>query len=231
MHDVGKIKCPLVQLPIEEDLLFPLIRGRSVARWKYETCEHILLVQDPSTQRGYPENWMQQTHPLTWAYLKKFEEQLRERKAFRKFFNPDKDPFYSMYAVGDYTMAANKVAWMDISSTVKATVISSMSGGGMPIPEHTVIFLATQALEEAYYVAAILNSNPVGSIISGYIVDNHLSTHPIENIIIPKFEPDNKTHACLAELSQRAHHAAANNDSKGVSVIEKAINKEVAALW
>ncbi len=230
MHDVGKIKCPPVQMPIEEDLLFPLIRGRSVARWKYETCGHILLVQDPSTQRGYSENWMQQTHPLTWAYLKKFEEQLRERKAFRKFFNPDKDPFYSMYAVGDYTMAANKVAWMDVSATMKATAIV-FGGSQIPMPEHKVMFLATETAEEAYYVTAVLNSQPVCVIISGYVVDNCISTHPVENIVIPKFAPDNTTHKRLVELSQEAHAAAASGGSTDISRIEKAVNKEVAALW
>lgn len=230
MHDVGKIKCPQVQMVVEEDLLFPLIRGRSVAQWKYEPCGHIFLVQDPATQRGYREEWMQQTHPLTWAYFKKFEDQLRTRKAFLKFYDPGKDPFYSMYDVGDYTMAANKVAWMDVSATMKATAIVS-SGLEMPMPEHKVMFLVTETAEEAYYVTAVLNSQIVNTIISGYVVDNCISTHPVENIVVPKFDRGNKTHAHLAQLSQAAHDAAKSGESKKLSAIEKTINKEVEALW
>jgi len=125
LHDAGKIKCPKVQLPVEGDLLFSLARGRSVARWSVEADCHILMVQDPKAQKGYPEKWLQETHPLTWAYLRKFEKQLRARKAFQKFFDPKSDPFYSMYSVGEYTLARHKVVWMDISLTMKAAVLSA----------------------------------------------------------------------------------------------------------
>jgi len=182
IHDVGKIECPQVTATIEADLVYPLLRGRSVARWKCETEGHILIVQDPETQRGYPESWMQETHPLTWAYLKKFKKLLRARKAFQKFFDPEKDPFYSMYAIGNYTFAPYKVAWMDISATVKAVAIPTASGNDMVMPEHTVIFLTTDTEDEARYVTAVLNSEPVGTVISGYIVDNHLSTHPMGGV-------------------------------------------------
>src|SRR5262249_47490540 len=148
------------------------------------------------------ESWMQETHPLAWSYLKNFKKLLKERKAFQKFFDPEKDAFYSMYAIGSYTFAPHKVAWMDISATVKATVIPEASGNEMIMPEHTVIFLTTRSADEAYYVAAVLNSEPVGTVISGYIVDNHLSTHPIENVIIPKYDSKSSTHQELVILSR-----------------------------
>ena len=134
MHDVGKIKCPKVQATIEADLVYPLLRGRSVGRWLSKPEGYVLIVQDPGTQRGYPEKWMQETHPLTWVYLKKFEKLLRERKAFKKFFDPKKDPFYSMYDISEYSFAPYKVVWMDVSATMKATVIANFHGNEMPIP-------------------------------------------------------------------------------------------------
>jgi N-6 DNA Methylase len=175
-HDTGKIECPEVQATIEADLLYPLIRGRSIAKWRYTPMGYILIVQDPETKKGFSESWMQETHPLTWAYLKNFEALLRERKAIKKVFDLDREPFYSMYAVASYTFSPYKVAWMDISSTVKATAIVSNSGNDMPMPEHGVLFLTTDSADEAYYVSAVLNSEPVNAVVSGYIVDNHLST-------------------------------------------------------
>ena len=231
LYDVGKIKCPQVQTPIEAELLYPLLRGRSVARWRSAPANHVLIVQDPKSQRGYPEKWLQQTHPLTWAYLKKFEELLRDRKAFKKFFNPQKDPFYSMYAISDYTFAPYKVVWMDISATVKATVVAGSGGNDMPLPEHTVMFLTTNSEDEAHYVAAILNSQPVDTVVAGYIVDNHLSTHPIENVVIPKFDTTKATHKRLASLSRKAHRAATQGDDEGVDNAEQAINETVENLW
>jgi len=71
----------------------------------------------------------------------------------------------------------------------------------------------------------VLNSEPVGAVISGYIVDNHLSTHPIENVVIPKFNREDKTHRRLAELSEEAHCFAESGNPKDVAKIEKAIQQ------
>jgi hypothetical protein len=231
LHDVGKIKCQAIKAVLEGDLVYPLLRGRSMGRWKYKSAEHVLIVQDPKTQRGYPEKWLEETHPLTWRYLKKFEPLLRERKVFRKFFNPDEDPFYSMYGVTEDTFASFKVAWMDISATFKAAVISGLPGNEMVIPEHTVMFLTTGSEEEAHYVAAVLNSEPVDTVVAGYIVDNHLSTHPIENVVIPKFDKHDQLHLCLASLSRDAHVAAARDDVTGAKKAEKEIERAIGKLW
>jgi hypothetical protein len=230
LWDVGKIKCAKVQLPVEGDLLFPLARGRSVGRWHVEANCHILMVQDPKTQKGHPEEWLQKTHPLTWAYLRKFEKQLRARKAFQKFFDPKRDPFYSMYSVGEYTLARHKVVWMDISLTMKAAVMSAEGKAPIVLPEHTVMFISTDSAQEAHYLAAVLNSAPVNAVVSGYIVDNHISTHPIENIVIPRFRADDTVHVSLAKISREAHRTAVKGDAASAE-IAKQLDETVERLW
>ena len=105
------------------------------------------------------------------------------------------------------------------------------AGNDLIVPEHTVIFLTTNGADEAHYVAAVLNSNPVNTIISGYIVDNHLSTHPVENIVIPKFNPKAQVHRELVELSRACHVATGKADDAGVAASEKLINAAVQDLW
>ena len=231
MHGVGKKKCPSVEATIEADLVYPLLRGRTVARWHTEDAGHVLIVQDPKTKKGFPEHWMQTTHPLTWAYLKKFEALLRKRAAFKKYFDPAKDPFYSMYDIGSYTFSEHKVLWMDVSANMKAAVVSGRVGNDMPMPEHKLMLLATHSADEAHYVAAVLNSEPVDTVIAGYIVDNSVSTHPIDNVVIPKFDPKNRTHTALALLSRHAHKATTAGKKADVVKAEAAINKEVLSLW
>jgi hypothetical protein len=63
------------------------------------------MVQDPKRRLGYDEPWLKVQYPLTYAYLKEFETILRERSGYKKYFDPQKDPFYSMYDVSDYTFA------------------------------------------------------------------------------------------------------------------------------
>ena len=183
LHNVGKIRCPSVRATVEADLLYPLLRGRDVAKWRNRPEAHVLVVQDPETQRGFPEAWMQETHPLTWAYLTKFKKLLNKRKSFQKF-RTDKDPFYGMYAVADYTFAPHKVVWMDVSATMKASVVSTSPDNEMPMPEHKLMLLTTDSNDEAHYVASVLNSGPFDAVVAGYIVDNSVSTHPIENLRI-----------------------------------------------
>jgi len=231
IHDVGKIECPRVQAPIEGDLVYPLLRGRSMGRWWAQSEQHILILQDPETQTGYKEEWLQRTHPLAWAYIRKFEMQLRERKLFQKFFDPGKDAFYSMYFVTEYTFRPHKVAWMDVSSTMKAVVLPEGRGNDMVIPEHKVMFLTTDTSDEAHYVAAVFNSEPVGTVISGYIVDNSVSTHPAENIVIPKFNAKIPIHQKLVELSRACHAARSKADHAGVAESEKLIDLTVGGLW
>ena len=71
----------------------------------------------------------------------------------------------------------------------------------------------------------------VDTIVSGYIVDNHLSTHPIENVVIPRFNAKDNTHDRLMLLSREAHEAAAQGNDKQVIKAEKAINDAVRKLW
>jgi len=60
---------------------------------------------------------------------------------------------------------------------------------------------------------------------------DEITPHPIENIIIPEFDPKDSTHQQLAALSRDAHTAATKEDSKAVERVEKAINQIVEKLW
>ena len=93
------------------------------------------------------------------------------------------------------------------------------------------MLLTTDTADEAFYVAAVLNSDPVNTVVSGYIVDNSVSTHPIENIIIPKFDLKSTIHTRLALLAQDAHEAATRNDEANVKLAEQAIDQTVWGLW
>jgi SAM-dependent methyltransferase len=81
-----------VQTAIEPDLLYPLLRGRDVHRWQAAPQAHILMVQDPQKRRGYDESWLSVKYPKTYAYLKHFEDILRTRSGYKRYFK-ESDPF------------------------------------------------------------------------------------------------------------------------------------------
>lgn len=232
LHDVGKIKVDKVQCAVERDLLYPLLRGRDVRRWRAEPSAHIILAQDPKTRAGIPESDMRARFPKTYAYLKRFEDQLRERSGFRKYFDPS-DPFYSMYNVGEYTMAPWKVCWTRVATDIKATVAGPVRRRGI-LPAETACLVAFREPAEAHYFSACLNSSPARGVIVHYSsksTGSFGSPHILEHTSIPSMERKNKLHLRLSELSRSAHEATAKHQAGTLADIEGRIDEAAAQLW
>jgi len=231
LHNVGKIKVPAVRVAIEPDLLYPLLRGRDVRRWRAVPSARILLTQDPKTRQGIPEQTMRRRWFGTWTYLKEFEELLRGRSGYRKYFSPT-DPFYSIYNVGPYTMAKWKVFWPEVGNAIRAGVCGpdAAEAGKPAIPDHTIIMVACDRKAEAYYLCAALNSTPAHALVRGYIV-LHPSPHVLEHVRVPRYRRDRALHNKLAELGRNAHEAAAARRGDELAEIEATIDKAAAKLW
>jgi hypothetical protein len=222
-----------VQAAIEPDLLYPLLRGRDVSRWQATPQAYLLMVQDPEKRRGYDENWLAVTHPKTYAYLKRFEDALRQRSGYRRYFK-ETDPFYSLFDVGDYTFAPYKVVWREVANSVEAAVAGpgklESDSPRCTIPDHTNILVPCQGEDEAHFVCAILNASPCRFTIQNYIV-LHPDPHILQRVKIPRFDPANPTHLALADLSRQAHAATAAGDPARVREIEAEVDRLAARLW
>ena len=142
-------------------------------------------------------------------------------------------PFYTMFAVGDYTFADYKVVWPWISKGVCAVVISTINEKSI-CPEHNTSFVACKSLKEAYYICALLNS-----IVGDFTIRTFYggggggiaSPHVLQNIRIPTFDSKNKLHTYLAELSIKAHKVAKTEDREKLKDIEEEIDQVSAKIW
>jgi SAM-dependent methyltransferase len=237
----AKVKVDEVTEPIEPDLLYPLLRGRDVQRWKAQPSAWILMVQDPEERQGYDEEWLQENCPRTYGYLKRFEEVLRERAAFKRYFTrKDKNgrivetgPFYSMFDVGTYTFAPWKVVWPNIASALNAAVVG-LAEGKVVVPQHIVTLVACETEDEAHYICALINSSSANFTARAYSQEGGKSfgdPHILEHIRIPRFDPKNPVHCRLAELSMQAHEAAKIGDEMRLREIEAEIDRWAAKLW
>ncbi|MBI2939992.1 MAG: N-6 DNA methylase, partial [Chloroflexi bacterium] len=222
-----------IQAAVEPDLLYPLLRGRDVGRWRAAPQAHILMAQDPEKRRGYDEAWLRVTYPKTYAYLKRFEEPLRQRSGYRRYFDED-DPFYSMFNISGYTFAPYKVVWREVAHRLDAAVAEQGIGAdGMPrciVPDHTLILIPCQEQAEAHFVCATLNSAPSRFVVQNYIV-LHPDPHIMQRVRIPRFDAGNPVHQQLAALSQEAHEATGRGDSARVAAIEAEIDELAARVW
>jgi hypothetical protein len=227
----AKVKVEEVNRPLELDLLYPLLRGRDADRWKAAPSAQILVAHEPGKRlTAIPEKEMQTRYPLTFAYLKSFEKTLRDRKSRGVSDMLGKGaPFYTMFALGDYTFAPWKVVWREVSHRLDAAVIGT-PGTKVTIPDHTLIMIECDGKVEAHYLCAALNSSPSRHVVQSYIV-LHPDPHIMERVCIPKYEPKDNVHKRLAELSMQAHEAAKTGDEKAVAEIESQVDLESAKLW
>jgi hypothetical protein len=241
----AKVQVPEVVEAVEPDLLYPLLRGRDVQRWKAEPSACILMVQDPEKRRGYSEEWLQENYPRTYGYLKRFEEVLRKRAAFKRYFTrKDKNnrivetgPFYSMFDVGPYTFAPWKVVWTRVANDITAAVVghANVAGEHKPVvPIETATLVDFTDFTEAHYFCAVVNSCPWRLVIVSTAVHGtggFGSPNVLEKARIPRFDSANPVHGRLAELSKEAHAAAARGDAQGLRAIEAEIDQQAAQVW
>lgn len=230
----AKRKVEEVQAVIEPDLLYPLLRGRDVRRWRAEPSAYILVIHLPGMKlKAIPEEELKARYPKTYLYLKRFEKELRQRAAYKRYFK-ESDPFYSMFDVGDYTFAPWKVVWTRLAA-IEAAVVGLMNGKSV-IPQETITLVDCDSEEEAHFICSLISSSPFQftSVSYSQVGGKSMgSPHILENICIPKFDPDNQLHLQLAELSQRAHELAAHGEEKAEELreVEEEIDQLAAELW
>jgi len=177
---------------------------------------------------------MQSELPLTFAYLRKFEEPLRKRSGFRRFFKAGVDPFYSIYNVGEYTFSPFKVCWREQAAFFTSAVAQSAKVADKQkviIPDHKLMLVPLEREDEAHYVCAVLNSLITVFIVKSYGVEIQTSTHVLEHVRVPRFDPKEKLHIQLAESSKACHAATAAGDDSAIDSLEAANSSLAAELW
>lgn len=209
-NNTGKVK------DIEKTKVYPLVMSRHVKKWtlhdknsqKYTYC--ILPQTHPSESN---EKELKRECPKTWGWLNDFRKQLLERKS--KAFT--KEPFYSIYGLGDWD-AKYKVVWKSMGFYPDFVVVSSVNdkilGKKGVIAEHVLYFIPLDTEDEAHYVCAVLNSTLVRENLKVLSSKGKsgLSGSIVGKMKLEKFDSKNKMHKKLADLSKKAHELADKSD-------------------
>jgi len=227
----AKKKVPTTQAAVEEKLLYPLLRGRDVNRWHAAPSIHILCPQDSDDfKHGISEHNLATRFPKALAYLKRFEDHLASRAAYEKYLKKAGEPFYALYDIKTYTLAAWKVVWREQADGLTAAVVGTVDGRPV-MPDHKLMMVDVSSRREAHLLCAALNSAPASLAVNSYSIQTQMDTHILENVAVPEFSPQNKLHARLADLSEAAHKAVAKGDTAELKKIEEQVNHWAAKLW
>jgi hypothetical protein len=230
---------------VEKNVVYPLIRGRDVKRYHIiGEYGNIIITHDPETGSPLPENKMKIMYPKAYSYLKNFKTELEKRTIKPFLGNKPKTPFYRLDNIGAYTFTPYKVVWKPIAGTISGKATSFAAAVLLPandtlvIPDHSLMFVALRNLDEAYYLAAILNSTISRLVIASYSYEIGTYAHVTQYIRIPKFSSANTVHQRISQLSKTAHTLAEKyfeqNDTSAyeeLKKVESEIDKLVSELY
>jgi len=221
-----------VEAEIEAQFVYPLLRGTDVQRWIATPGAAILMVQNPTQRQGYAEDWLRTCYPLTYAYLKQFEDMLCQRAAYKRYFKANA-PFYSMFDVGDYTLSPIKVIWQGLGRReMRAAVVNTGADKPLICNQAMHPFIALTDADEAHFLAACLNSAPFEfAVISHTQYGGKSFAQPgiLKRLNLPQYNPHAPLHQQLSHYSRQAHIAVQNGDSP--TAIEQQIHALAASLW
>ena len=225
---------------IEEDLVYPLLRGREVRRWRAVPGAHILLVQDPIHRRGIAERRLGQEQPKTYAYLRRFEELLRARAAFRRYFTRPKGeaveenaPFYSMFNVGWYTLSPYKVVWHRMVTPIGAAVVGAHAGRPI-LPQETHAFVACTSAAEAFFLAGLLNSRLLNTAAAAYSQTGGKSfgsPRVLQHLRIPRFDEQDGHHQEISRLADQIQADIEKLEEQELLQRQAILDETVARIW
>jgi hypothetical protein len=232
----GKRDISRVEDVVEQDLIYPAVRGADIDRWGVSPKIYILMSQDPETSEPYPERRMKDKWPQTYSYLSRFKEVLLSRgsKTVRQL--AERTAFYAMFGIGSYTVERYKVVWKRMANDITASVISEHKtpfGYKKLIGTDTTAIFAIPNEIEAHYLCAIINSNPVRKFVKTYSSAGRGFGAPsvMQYVGIKQFDPHNTVHSSLAEYSMQCHQMKIQGRTEETPSVEKEIDEAVKSLF
>ncbi len=205
---------------IEEDLVYPLMRGRDLGRYCFATDEWHVLVPNLHYEAMEGEAEFRRLYPLAYRYFARNRVVLAQRSTYRRYLR--KKPFYAIYDIGEYTFSPFKVVWMEQQkpAAFRASVIGSLqrstSTQRLIVPDHKLYMLSLGDEREAHYVCGVLNSHHLRLILGGFLVGKQIGTSIFRYVGIPEYDAEDHRHVEISELSANAHrrrgHSRDSND-------------------
>jgi hypothetical protein len=239
LGDIGKTKVPSVTAPLEDDFIFPLLRGRDVHAWHAEPSALILV---PHTREGFSEPVslaeLKRKTPLTFEFFKRFEKELKSRSGYKQLHH-ERQEFYVVGNLGNYTLTPYKVVFKELTEIFQCAVVGPSTHkvvNDRPIiPDHKLLFIACQRSDEAYFLAGVLNSIPVRSALySASVGVQTQSYYPtdVSRIKLPEFNPTEERHREVVRISKTCHAKAMEQENhRHLGDFELELAEAVSAMW
>ena len=231
---------------VEETFVFPMLGGRNIERWRVKSNEFILVPHSHEHKYGIPETELEKIAPHTIQWLDYFhDELLASRIQNGKFFNPDRQPYYRLDNIGEYTYSPYKVLWKEQTGSMSAVVVgtylesipdadeSLFMEDKVIVVDSKVLMLALCNESEAHYVCGILNAPDVINVIDSYAISTNRGTDVLKYLAMPKYDSNNKNHSTISNISRQVHAGMKNRKltKEELLTLENELNESVKTLF
>lgn len=139
---------------IEDNYIYPLIKGSDVAQNRIYTTERYVLVTQK--QVGESTESIQNLAPKAWNYLKSHAKYLDNRKS--KIYQ--NNPRFSIFGVGSYSFAPWKIAICGLYKKLEFRLVGKIDEKSV-VFDDTIYFLSFAEQQTAFQVLELLNSTLV----------------------------------------------------------------------
>jgi len=238
-NNKSKYKIPQQTFLLETKYLHPLIKGVNIKRFHIE--ESKFLVPFPykkeNTRSPISAKELLKESKLLSQYFNKFKKVINEQSDYTSKIIGEKNrnEFYALARVGDYSFADNYVVFRDNTKWVSAVVSKIDTPWGEKkrpqFQNHAVSICQDDTgrfitLDEAHFICAVMNAPLTNKYIINSSDSRSFKIRP--QINIPKYDGENLLHIELSKLSKQAHK---NYDDKiKIKKIDERLDKLITKL-
>jgi type I restriction-modification system DNA methylase subunit len=217
LQDTVEAECLYATLLSDNMLPFGW-RQLSLTVLPLEKLQRRLINSEQAVEEGYTElkNWLRRVEDL-WKDRAKPNKQIKtvyDRLDFQKLLT-------LQTPVGPYKLLYNASGTYLCACVVETLAVTQTPVYGLPvqgfIADTTTYWFETDDPEEAYYLAAILNSPLVDKLIKPFQTkgnfgatsgkgERHIHRRPFEVVPIPRYRGSEVVHRMLAELGRHCHN-------------------------
>jgi hypothetical protein len=223
----GEKPVPPIDRDVDGKHVFPLLKGAGqIGPFRYVSSNLVAIVPNRRITSIGSETSFRRSSPASYRYFHRVNQAcdeegvplLEARSTWNTRMKPNGAPFYAVYNVGAYTFAPFKVVWAEMGGSIAAAVVSTEKlahglGTKPVVPDHKIYFVPTQHENDAHFLCAMLNSEPVRIFVDSFTVKIQVGTL-FRVLKLPAFNGKDAHHRRLAELSKLAHDTGVAQQAK-----------------
>jgi len=197
---------------VEPMLVWPLVKGQQVGRWslEYENLYCLVPHQPSDLGKVISVSEMMRSWPEMHDYLEPWIPLFNSRRLYRDANASGpwglSGPFQHLDAMSPVVL----VRYISSGGRPAAAVAlprydAKLNRVTIPLPNNKLNIYFTETEDEAFYLAAWVNSSSVQDLLSRFAASTGITPRALQNIPIPKYEQTNLHHVEISECGREAH--------------------------